>query len=394
MPNFSGMATTFDIPNYGGELFLITPTDTPLLRAMGGLQQNGADLLVNSTEYTWQTEDLAVPQQPGVLEGANASFSERTRANFSNVVQIFQYGVSVTYTKLAANQQLAAISPDANPVQNELDHQINLKLITAARDINYTFLNGVYNKPSDNTTPRKTRGLNSAITTAALDVQAAGQAFTVAASNDTFTANAHGYVNGQQVRLSGLTGANGVAASTIYYVINAATNTFKLAATSGGAAIDVTVDGSGTVKAATALAKASIDAMLDTVWTARGINQDMEPTLIVNSFQKRMLTKIYITDANYREITRDVGGVSVQTIETDFGTLNILMDRAQPSDVLTFTHLQLLKPKFLLIPQKGFLFVEPLSKSGASENYQLYGEVGLEYGDEGQHGKITGLTTA
>lgn len=394
MPNFSGMATTFDIPNYGGELFLVTPTDTPLLRAMGGLNERGEDLLVNSTEFTWQTEDLAAAAQPAVLEGANASFSERTRSNYANVVQIFQYGVSVTYTKLAAHQQLAAISPDMNPVQNELDHQIDLKLVTAARDINYTFLNGVYQKPADNTTARKTRGLNSAIATSAFDAQAAGQAFTVAAATDLFTATAHGYVNGQQVRLSGLTGATGVVASTIYYVRDVAANTFKLAATAGGAAIDITVDGSGTVKAAGALTKTLIDTALDSVWTNRGINQDMEPTLIVNSFQKRMLTKLYITDAGFQEQSRNVGGVSVTTIETDFGTLNILMDRAQPSDLLTFTHLRLLKPKFLIIPGKGFLFVEPLSKSGAAENYQLYGEVGLEYGDEGQHAKISGLTTA
>lgn len=394
MPNFSGMASTFDIPNYGGELFLVTPSDTPTLTAMGGLNANGADLLVNSTEYTWQTEDLAAPAQPAIVEGANASFSERTRANYSNVAQIFQYGVSVTYTKLAANQQLAAISADQNPVQNELDHQINLKLIQAARDINYTFINGVYQKPVDNSTGRKTRGLIPAITTAAVDGQATGQAFTNAAATDIFTANAHGYVANQQVRLSGLTGSAGVVAGTIYYVTAVTTNTFKLAATSGGAAIDITSDGSGTVKAAGVLSKTLIDSALDNVWTNRGIKQDMEPTLICNSFQKRMLSSIYITNANYREASRNMGGVNVQTIETDFGTLNIMMDRAMPSDTLVFTHMRLLKPKFLLIPGKGFLFVEPLSKSGAAENYQLYGEVGLEYGDEGQHAKITGLTTA
>jgi uncharacterized protein DUF5309 len=393
MPNFTGMATTFDIPNYGGELFLVTPTDTPLLRAMGGLNQNGADLLVNSTTFEWQTEDLAAAAQPGILEGANAVFNERTRSNFNNVVQIFQYGVQVSYTKLAANQQLAAISAENNPVQNELDHQIQLKLTTAARDINYTFLNGVYAKPSDNVTPRKTRGLISAVTTNVVDSQSSGVAFTVVAATDLFTSTAHGWLAGQQVRTSALTGATGIVAGTSYYLVSVTTNTYKLAATVGGAAVDVTADGSGTIQAANALSKAHIDSMLDGVWTTRGINQDLEPTLIVNSFQKRALSKIYITDAHYQEQTRDVGGVSVQTIETDFGRLNIMMDRACPASSVVFTQLKMLKPKFLLIPTKGFLFVEPLSKSGASEGYQLYGEVGLEYGDEGMHGKIEGLTT-
>lgn len=394
MPLFSGTATTFDLPNYGGELFLVTPSDTPLLTAMGGLNPNGADLLVQSVEYTWQTEDLATPAQPAILEGATVTATERTRSNFSNVVQIFQYAVSATYTKLAASQQLAAISADVNPVQSELDHQIQLKLKTAARDINYTFLNGVYAKPADNNTARKTRGLNSAITTAVVDAQAAAKAFTAEADDDVFTANGHGYVDGDQVRLATLTGGTGVSTGVIYYVVSATTNTFQVAATKGGAAINVTLDGTGTVKKAGALSKTLIDTALDTVWTNRGIMQDMEPTLIVNSFQKRMLSKIYVTDANYQEMTRNVGGVNVQTIETDFGRLNILMERAQPSDYVTFTHLGLLKPKFLLIPGKGFLFVEPLSKAGAAESYQLYGEVGLEYGDELQHAKITGLTTA
>lgn len=315
MPNFSGMATTYDLPNYGGELFLVTPTDTPLLTAMGGLNQRGEELVLSSTEWTWQTEDLGAPAQPAVLEGANAVFAERTRANFSNVVQIFQYGVSVSYTKLAANGQLAAISASANPVTNELDHQIQLKLKQAARDINYTFINGAYAKPSDNTTARKTRGLLAAITT------------------------------------------------------------------------QVVTNGSPA-----ALTKAMIDTLLDGIYQSRGIHAELEPTILVNSAQKRALNKIYVTDANYQEQTRDVGGVSLQQIETDFGRINIMMDRAIPTAQLVFSHIGMLKPKFLMIPTKGFLFVEELSKSGASEQYQLYGEVGLEYGDEAMHGKITNLS--
>jgi hypothetical protein len=51
-------------------------------------------------------------------------------------------------------------------------------------------------------------------------------------------------------------------------------------------------------------------------------------------------------------------------------------------------------PVFLLVPDKGFLFVEPLAKTGASEESQIYGEVGLEYGVEKHHGKIINLATA
>lgn len=391
MPNFSGMATTYDLPNYGGELFLVTPTDTPLLTAMGGLQQRGEELVINSTEWTWQTEDLGAAAQPAVLEGANASFTERTRSNFSNVVQIFQYGVSVSYTKLAANAQLAAISADTNPVVNELDHQIQLKLKTAARDINYTFINGVYQKPVDNTTARKTRGLLAAITTQSVSGLATAVAFTGAAATDLITSTAHGLAAGDQIVLTGGSLPTGLVAATTYFVRDVSANTFKLAATSGGAAIDITVDGSGSYQKCQALSKTMIDLLLDGVYQQRGVHGELEPTLVVNSTQKRQLSKIYVTDANFQEMSREVGGVNLQQIETDFGRINIMMDRAVPSDKLLFTHLGMLKPKFLLIPSKGFLFVEELSKSGASEQYQLYGEIGLEYGDEAMHGKISNL---
>ena len=78
-------------------------------------------------------------------------------------------------------------------------------------------------------------------------------------------------------------------------------------------------------------------------------------------------------------------------IETDFGPIGIMLERAMPANALAFAHLRLCKPKFLVIPGKGFMFVEPLAKTGSSEKYQLYGEVGLEYGDEVCHAKITGL---
>lgn len=75
---------------------------------------------------------------------------------------------------------------------------------------------------------------------------------TAVAATDVITFTAHGYANGQPVYFTQLTGGSGLSVNTIYYVINTATNTFKLALTSGGAAIDITTDmTSGTVTAGT-----------------------------------------------------------------------------------------------------------------------------------------------
>lgn len=76
----------------------------------------------------------------------------------------------------------------------------------------------------------------------------AGVAFTVTAANDTVDITSHGYSNGQRFMLSNVGGAlpAGLAADTLYYVVNAATNTFKLSLTAGGAAVDITGTGTGT----------------------------------------------------------------------------------------------------------------------------------------------------
>jgi hypothetical protein len=75
------------------------------------------------------------------------------------------------------------------------------------------------------------------------------QAFSADASTDVLTAAAHGYNDGDAVVLEELrNGAalpTGLSEGVVYFVRDKTTNTFKLAATSGGAAIDVTAAGSG-----------------------------------------------------------------------------------------------------------------------------------------------------
>jgi hypothetical protein len=71
-------------------------------------------------------------------------------------------------------------------------------------------------------------------------------AFTAAAS-DTCTRNAHGLADGTRVRVS-TTGElpGGLSALRDYFIRDSATNTFKLALTAGGSAVDITSIGSGT----------------------------------------------------------------------------------------------------------------------------------------------------
>ena len=76
--------------------------------------------------------------------------------------------------------------------------------------------------------------------------------FQTGAGIDTVTKAAHGLVNGTVVSFSSILTTTGITANTNYYVVNATTNTFQLATTAGGSAIDLTgADGTGTFVLAT-----------------------------------------------------------------------------------------------------------------------------------------------
>lgn len=325
MPGITGTLTTFNSPNYVGELFGITPTDTPLLSAIGGLT---GGLSTDATIFTWQTYDLRDPDNARQrLEGADAPQPEaRVRQNAFNVVEIHQEALDITYTREAATGQYAttgsAVSTSAaiagaSPVTDELSWQTMRQLEQIARDIEVSFIAGTFAQPTDNTAPRKTRGLLQAIQT------------------------------------------NVIANAT-----------------------------------ATALTSEMLIDLLQMTWENGGITVSETATIICNAHQKRILTQQFINNFQYREQSRNVGGVNLQTIETDFGTLNIMLNRYMPSDTLVVASLDELAPVFLRIPNRGFLFTEQLARTGASDKYQIYGEVGLQYGNERAHGKITGLTTS
>lgn len=72
--------------------------------------------------------------------------------------------------------------------------------------------------------------------------------FTADASTNIVTASGRTFADGDLVRLTNISGAlpTGLSANTDYYVRDASGSTFKLAATAGGSAIDITGAGTGT----------------------------------------------------------------------------------------------------------------------------------------------------
>lgn len=135
--------------------------------------------------------------------------------------------------------------------------------------------------------------------------------------------------------------------------------------------------------------------LMQLIWDNGGIREGETRTLITNSTQKRRITT-YFKGKGYEIVpaSRNVGGVNVTSVETDFGNLNIMLEPAMPQDEIAVVSLSECSPVFLQIPGKGFLFIEDLAKIGSADRKQIYGEVGLKYGLELHHGKLTGLGTA
>lgn len=65
---------------------------------------------------------------------------------------------------------------------------------------------------------------------------------TISATGDTVNLMAHGLTNGACLVARTLAGGTGLSTGTLYFVVNAAPNTFQLAATPGGTPINITVD--------------------------------------------------------------------------------------------------------------------------------------------------------
>ena len=139
---------------------------------------------------------------------------------------------------------------------------------------------------------------------------------------------------------------------------------------------------------AAALDKALIDQLLRTM-AANGA-EFINPVIFVNAFQKQQISNIY----GYAPEDRNVGGYNIKQIETDFAVLGIVWAPNVPAATLLVADLAFCAPVFLPVPDKGVLFYEELSKTGASEKGQIYGQVGLDYGPEEYHGTITGLATS
>jgi hypothetical protein len=140
--------------------------------------------------------------------------------------------------------------------------------------------------------------------------------------------------------------------------------------------------------AAASLTKTLVDQLLRTMYANGAIFKTM--VIWVNAFQKQAISSLY----SYAPMDRNIGGVNLKQLETDFGSIAIAMDRFMPTDTVLVAEMSAIQPVFQPVPEKGNFFYETLAKTGASENGQLYGQFGIDHGANQLHGTLTGLATS
>lgn len=325
MPNnVTGIGTTWNLPNYAGELFTADPTQTPFLSMIGGL--TGGKQTDNYEFPTAVLFDYPAAAQPEISETASATApaaSAIARSQESNVVQIHQEVIDLTYAKLSNGGRMSGINTagqNPNPA-DEKAWQIQQKLIKIARDVEYSFLRGSYQKATSAAVANKTRGM-----------------LELAATVNTIDA--------------------------------------KTGGTGGNEPTPIT----------TAMIKSLMLEMADNGAYFNNM------VLFAGAKQKQKITSLYENQLGYNKgAERNVGGMNITEIETDFCKLGIVWDRFMPDDSILIADVAHIAPVFQAVPGKGVLFEEELAKVGASDRIQLYAQIGLAHGPAFLHGSITGL---
>ena len=86
-------------------------------------------------------------------------------------------------------------------------------------------------------------------------------------------------------------------------------------------------------------------------------------------------------------------GIRVEDLILESGVVTIMTGYELPSGTALLLNMPALHPVAQPVPGKGNFYLEELGKKGAGEEYQIFGQMGLDYGMEFLHGKFTGIAT-
>lgn len=181
-------------------------------------------------------------------------FALNDRIYFTRLVGGTGLALNTTYYVIAANLAANTFEVSTTLGGAAVNITVDYTRVEAAKFTTYTgnFLNrGTYNAP-----------LNMLIAVGSqagtITVTAGGSNYTIAipattdpattgktctAATDRINSTAHGLVAGDRVYVTAVTGGAGLSLNLTYYVVNPTTNDFQVSLTAGGAAVNITSDG-------------------------------------------------------------------------------------------------------------------------------------------------------
>lgn len=309
-------ATSYATPNYSGLLFNRGNTRCPLSSLIGGRSKTTNHVeFVLGQEYT--TEGGS---QPAISETASLTAPDatiKTRSQFTNVTQIFQESVAISDAKKSNMGTLSGINiagQKANPV-DELAFQTGAVMAKIGRDIEYTFINGVYNKATNDTEVNKTRGLVTAITTNTMDM-----------------------------------GGKPLGLWDVAEMIKTMHEN-----------------------------NAPIDGLV--LWCNANTLYQLNADAQQNGFIAP-------------PASREVNGIELKELITPMGvSVYTKVGEFLPTGTALMLKISQISPVLQPVPGKGVFYREELGKLGAGQKYHIFGQVGLDYGMEWMHAKITGISS-
>lgn len=318
MANISEISKVFNTPNYSGMLYTSSPIETPFLTLIGGMGGARARQTSNFEFTTGSLYEHDEATQPNISEDASLTapaVKTFIRNQETNVTQIHHETIEVTYPKQANGGRLSGVNTagQQNNVADELNWQIARKMEKIARDVEFSFLQGTFNKTSGSSTANKTRGM---IAAAGTEIDASGEILT-------------------------------------YDILSEA---------------------------------------MEKSWEAGAMFRNYY--FFVNGTQKRVLTSIFQNMKGFiLPASRNEGGVNITSFETDFGMVNIVLDKFMPKNTILGADISVIAPVEQNTPGKGNFFLEDLAKTGAADKKQIFGMIGLDHGPGFMHLVIKNLKT-
>lgn len=143
-----------------------------------------------------------------------------------------------------------------------------------------------------------------------------------------------------------------------------------------------------TVEVPGPLNKAALDSLLKKMYDNNAVFRDIQ--IFGSAASIIALGNLYTLLPGYQlPADRRIGGMAIDSIVTHYGTFPLRMSRTMPDNIILVVDMALCRPVEQITPGKGNFFYEELSRTGAGIQGQIFGQIGLDYGAEWQHGKLT-----